>query len=70
MFFFFLLKAAFVRKSYCSVGVSSVYDLSSERAKVKVYVVNSFVERRGYLPNEDSPQPSTFKFYPEFNKQS
>ena len=39
------VKAAFVHESYCSVEVASVDDLYSERAKVKVYVVNSFVGR-------------------------
>lgn len=38
---------------YCSsVEVGSIDDLSSERAKVKVYVVNSFVEWQGCLLNE------------------
>ena len=42
--------------------VSGTDDLSSEGAKVKVYVVNSFFERQRYDFNEDSPQPATFMF--------
>lgn len=49
-------------KLYCSVEVSGTDDLSSERAKVKVYVVNSFVESQRYHLNEDSRQPATFMF--------
>ena len=56
------VKAAFVHESYCSVEVASVDDLYSERAKVKVYVVNSFVGRWLGILNENSPQTSTFTF--------
>ena len=41
-------------KLYCSVEVRGSDDLYSARAKVKVYVVNSFVESRRYRLNEDS----------------
>lgn len=40
--------AAYVVKLYCSVKVSGTDDLFSERAKVKVYVLNSFVETQRY----------------------
>ena len=49
-------------KLYCSVEVSGLDDLFSKGAKVKVYVVNSFVERQRYHLNEGSPEPETFMF--------
>lgn len=54
--------AAFVVKLYCSVEVKDSDDLYSERAKVKVYVVNSFVESWRYRLNEDSVQAATCMF--------
>lgn len=49
-------------KLYCSVEVKDSDDLYSERAKVKVYVVNSFVESWRYRLNEDSVQAATCMF--------
>lgn len=51
-----------MRNSYCSVEASGIDDLSSEGAKVKVYVVNSFVERQGYLLNETSTHQQLSSF--------
>lgn len=48
-----------MQKLYCSVEVSGTDDLSSEGAKVKVYVVNPFVELQRRNLNEDSLQPSS-----------